>query len=267
MKSSQVAAQLFTVRDYLLDPSAFAQSIKRLKAIGYSAVELIPSESVSDDEIARICGEDGVKVAAAHVRGDVLLERPEAIVKKLRVLGTSLAVYAYPAGVDLSSRPRVERLADELERSAQVLRQAGLTLAYHNHAMEFCRLDGELVYNIIRNKAPALSFELDAYWVQYGGMSPERWIRELGGKLVSVHLKDFGVPPSHGEPPFMAEVGQGNLDFHTIAAEAERAGCNWFVVEQDITPGDPFASLERSLRYVEKELMAAPIAANASSDT
>ena len=40
MKNSQVAAQLFTVRDYLLDPSAFAQTIKRLKAIGYSAVEL-----------------------------------------------------------------------------------------------------------------------------------------------------------------------------------------------------------------------------------
>jgi sugar phosphate isomerase/epimerase len=193
MKSSQVAAHLFTVRDHLLDPSAFAQTIKRLKAIGYPAVEIIPSETVSDEEVAKICGEAEVKVAAAHVQGDVILERPEAIVKKLQVVGTNLAVYAYPAGVDLNSRPEVERLADGLERSAHVLRQAGLTLAYHNHAMEFFRLDGELVYDIIRKKAPGLLFELDAYWVQYGGMSPERLIRELGSKLVSVHLKDFGV--------------------------------------------------------------------------
>ena len=263
MKNSQLAAQLFTVRDYLLDPSAFAQTIKRLKAIGYPAVELIPSETVSDEEVAKICGEAEVKVAAAHVRGDVVLERPEAIVKKLQVVGATLAVYAYPAGVDLSSRPEVERLADGLERSAQVLRQAGLTLAYHNHAMEFFRLDGELVYDVIRKKAPALFFELDAYWVQYGGMSPERWIRELGSKLVSIHLKDFGVAPRHGEPPFMTEVGQGNLDFRTIVAEAERAGCRWFVVEQDITPDDPFDSLERSLRYVQSELVA-PVAANAN---
>jgi sugar phosphate isomerase/epimerase len=61
----------------------------------------------------------------------------------------------------------------------------------------------------------------------------------------------------------MTEVGQGNLDFRTIVAEAERAGCRWFVVEQDITPDNPFDSLERSLRYVQSELVA-PVAANAN---
>jgi hypothetical protein len=85
-----------------------------------------------------------VKVAAAHVQGDA-------------VVGTNLAVYAYRTGVDLNSRPEVERLADGLERSAHVLQQAGLTLAYHNHAMEFFRLDGELVYDIIRKKAPGVA--------------------------------------------------------------------------------------------------------------
>jgi hypothetical protein len=63
----------------------------------------------------------------------------------MQVLGADLAVYAYPAGVDLGSRSEVERLADGLERSAHVLRQVDVTLAYHNHAMEFFRLDGELV--------------------------------------------------------------------------------------------------------------------------
>jgi sugar phosphate isomerase/epimerase len=44
-----------------------------------------------------------------------------------------------------------------------------------------------------------LAFELDAYWVQYSGMNPERWVRNLGDKLVSLHLKDFGVAPEHRE--------------------------------------------------------------------
>ena len=49
MKHSQfLAAQLFTVRDYLLNASAFADTIKRLIAVRYPAVELIPSETVSD---------------------------------------------------------------------------------------------------------------------------------------------------------------------------------------------------------------------------
>jgi sugar phosphate isomerase/epimerase len=88
-------------------------------------------------------------------------------------------------------------------------------------------------------KPPGLLFELDTYWVQCGGMSPERWIRELGSKLVSIHLKDCGVAPGHGEPPFMAEVGQGNLDFHTIVAEAElvaAGGLSWNKISRPATP-------------------------------
>jgi sugar phosphate isomerase/epimerase len=262
MKTSQLAAQLYTVRDHLLDAPAFARTIERLKAIGYLAVELIPLQAVNDEEVAKICGQAGVKVVAAHVPGNAVLEEPEAIVEKLHVVGANLAVYAYPAGVDMSSRLEVERLAHRLEQSAQALKQAGLTLAYHNHAMEFFRLGNELAFDVLRENAPALSFELDLYWVQYAGMSPERWIRELGSKLVCLHLKDFGVSPKHGEPPFMTEVGQGSLDFRTLVAEAERAGCGWFVVEQDITPGDPFDSLERSFRYVQNELVAPAANAN-----
>ena len=110
--------------------------------------------------------------------------------------------------------------------------------------------------DVLRTRAPGLSFELDGYWVQYGGMSPNRWISELGDKLVSFHLKDFGVASKHGEPPIVTEVGQGNLDFHALVSHAEDVGCQWFIVEQDVTPGNPFDSLERSFRYVRKELVA-----------
>jgi hypothetical protein len=34
----------------------------------------------------------------------LLLERPDEIVKKMQVLGADLAIYAYPAGVDLASQ-------------------------------------------------------------------------------------------------------------------------------------------------------------------
>jgi sugar phosphate isomerase/epimerase len=87
-------------------------------------------------------------------------------------------------------------------------------------------------------------------------------VRNLGDKLVSLHLKDFGVASKYGEVPFMTEVGQGNLDFRILIADAELGGCQWFIVEQDITPGDPFDSLELSFRYVHDEL-AKPVAAGA----
>ena len=260
MKLSQVGAQLFTVRDHLKDTAAFAHTIDRLKGFGYCAVELIHSETVNDQEVAKICGDAGVAVAAAHIPGEVILERPESVAEKLKIVGAKIGVYAFPRGVDFESRLEVERLADGLEQSAAFLKREGLTLAYHNHAMEFVRVGKEQVYDVIRSRAPGLSFELDTYWVQYGGMNPERLVRNLGDKLVSLHLKDFGVASKQGEIPFMTEVGLGNLDFRTLIADAERGGCQWFIVEQDITPGDPFDSLERSFRYVRDEL-AEPVTA------
>ena len=255
MKLSQVAAQLYTVRDYLSDAAAFARSLERLKAIGYPAVELIPSTTVSDKEIAQICRETGLVVASAHLPGKTLLEQPQASVEKLQIAGAKLGVYAFPGGVDLGSASEVERLAEQLQNAANVFSGAGLTLAYHNHAMEFSRINGELVYEILSKRAPSMSFEFDTYWAQYAGVSLEHWIRKLGNKLVSLHMKDYGVTSKHDDPPFMAEVGHGNLDFPTLTAAADKVGCPWFIVEQDFTPGNPFDSLELSFRYVRNKLV------------
>jgi sugar phosphate isomerase/epimerase len=257
MKLSQVGAQLYTVRDHLKGLTQFAHTVDRLKRIGYSAVELIHLDSVTDHEIANICDAAGIAVAAAHIRDTSILEQPESVAEKLQIIGSKIAVYAFPRGVNLASALEVEKLADGLEQSAGVLNRYGLTLAYHNHALEFARVGNERVYDVIRSRAPGLSFELDAYWAQYGGMNPESLVRSLGAKLVAFHLKDFGVASEHAGVPFMTEVGSGNLDFRTLISEAESGGCQWFIVEQDVTPGDPFDSLERSFRYIHDNLAAA----------
>jgi sugar phosphate isomerase/epimerase len=53
----------------------------------------------------------------------------------------------------------------------------------------------------------------------------------------------------------MAEIGVGNLDWKAIIAAAEKSGCEWFIVEQDYCPGDPFDSLKTSFDYIEANLV------------
>jgi sugar phosphate isomerase/epimerase len=50
-------------------------------------------------------------------------------------------------------------------------------------------------------------------------------------------------------------VGNGILDFRTIIATADASGCQWYVVEQDTCPGDPFDSIEQSFRYIRDNLI------------
>jgi sugar phosphate isomerase/epimerase len=74
----------------------------------------------------------------------------------------------------------------------------------------------------------------------------------MAGRLQLMHLKDYQTTPEN--IPMWCEVGAGVLDFKSIIAAAEEAGCKWFAVEQDTTPGDPVDSLAASFRYIAEHL-------------
>jgi sugar phosphate isomerase/epimerase len=133
----------------------------------------------------------------------------------------------------------------------RLMREAGLVLTYHNHAMEFQRLDGKLALDWLYEKTDArhMQGEIDTYWVQHGGGDPVAWCRKLNRRLPLIHLKDYTV--ISGRPSF-APVGSGNLDMPAIVSAADAAGCEWFIVEQDDCYGaDPFEALAQSYRYLE----------------
>ena len=64
-----------------------------------------------------------------------------------------------------------------------------------------------------------------------------------------VHLKDMVI--REGKQVY-AEVGEGNLNWPSILAACKEAGVRWYIVEQDICPGDPFKSLEISFNNLKK---------------
>ncbi len=52
--------------------------------------------------------------------------------------------------------------------------------------------------------------------------------------------------------PVMAEIGEGNLDWPGILAACREANVQWYAVEQDICPGDPFESLKISYQNLKQ---------------
>ena len=135
-----------------------------------------------------------------------------------------------------------------------VLAASGMTLCYHNHHQEFRKTGGATILEKIYSSTSArhLQGELDTYWVQYGGGDPAAWCERLSGRLPLIHLKDYMVNDEN-EPAY-CEIGSGNLDFARIVAAAEKAGCQYFIVEQDETPGDPVDSLSQSFRHLAENI-------------
>lgn len=250
MRLSKVALQLYTLRDFCGTAKDLATTLKKVKAIGYDAVEFVRLDFASNRDLRKLADDHGLAVSSIHEGGDRLLNQPQTVAEELAELGTDLAVYPYPAGVDFQKAAEVDRLADQLRHSSEVFAAAGQRLVYHNHALEFAKHDEKLILEYIFASAPKLFAEPDTYWIQFGGGDPARWIANLKGRVPLIHLKDYKFNPRKNIPE-MAEVSRGNLDFPTIIERGQASGCEWFVVEQDFCEGDPFTAVQVSLDYLK----------------
>jgi sugar phosphate isomerase/epimerase len=255
MKLSQVAAQLYTLRDHCQTAEALASTARKVRDIGYTAVQLSGIGPIPDAEVVAIMKGEGLHVCATHEPSQQILDEPEKAVEHMQRLGCTLTAYPYPVGVDFTSAEQVKTLARKLDAAGAVFRKAGMTLGYHNHAIEFVKFEGAPVLEYIyANTSPEnLVAEIDTFWIHYGGGDVVEWVKKLAGRQPFIHLKDYGFTPENKH--IWCEIGAGNLPFDRIIAEAEAGGCEWFIVEQDTCPGDPFASLKQSFDYIKANLI------------
>jgi sugar phosphate isomerase/epimerase len=250
MSRPQIALQLYTLREHARTPADFLRMLERVRDIGYSAVEFAGLPDLPIAELTAATKSLGLTVCATHVGLESIVNETAGVAQRAHSLGTRHVVCPFPSGVDLSDVDQVDRMIQQLGEAGSRLQQAGLRLAYHNHAMEFHRMAGSTVLERIfaRSRPGHLGAELDIHWVQAGGGDPVAWCRRLAGRLPILHVKDFTVS-AKGERE-CAEVGAGNLDISAILNAAEQSGCEWFVVEQDTCQRDPFECVAQSLAYL-----------------
>lgn len=255
MNIEQVAVQLFTLRDHLKTPEDYQDSLQKVADIGYRSVQVSGPRPISESEIAALCAEKGLVINSSHEDSNLILSNPAKVVENLEAFGCRYTAYPYPKDIDFASEESVQGLIKGLDAAGKVLAESGKVLTYHNHAVELETLDGmpilELIYS--RTDPQYVQGEIDTYWIHAGGSSPQAWCARLRDRLPLLHLKDY-AEDENGKARF-AEIGYGILDFKTIIATAEASGCQWFIVEQDVCPGDPFDSLEMSFRYIRDNLV------------
>ena len=65
MKVTQLAAQLFTCRDILKTPAEIAATLRRVRAVGYQAVQVSGMAPIAEDELLRILDGEGLGQSSA----------------------------------------------------------------------------------------------------------------------------------------------------------------------------------------------------------
>ncbi len=243
---SQIALNLFTLRDFIKSRSAIRETLSRLRDIGYEHVQIGSLNYLNAKEFKKLLDDFGMSCCARHV--GLFQNEDEALrsIEEHQILGCTYSAISH---MRADSAAGYVELAGRADKWAQLFKKHGITLAYHNHAHEFQKFDGKLALDIIFENSNTLQSEIDTYWVHYGGGVAHEWIEKLKNRLPLIHLKDYAIVD--GQPTF-AEVGEGNLNFSKILESAKAAGTRWFIVEQDLCQRDPFESVKISLENLQK---------------
>lgn len=251
---SQVAVTLYTVREHCKNAADLAATVRKIRSIGYRAVQLSQIGPIPPEDVAKIVTGEGLTICATHEPGEMILNDAERVVDRLRELGCLFTAYPYPKGINFGDAKCLQTFVRKLDEAGAVLRKQGMTLAYHNHDLEFVRFEDATVLEYIYSHTDPgnLAGELDTYWVQRGGGNCVEWCRRLRNRLPLLHMNDYSI--TLDRQAIDCELGRGTLPFRRIIDEAAQSGCRWFIVEQDSRPRDPFVSLAMSFDYLKAEI-------------
>ena len=280
----QIGLQLFTVRD--LTVSDYPGTLAKVGQIGYREVQTTGSYGEhTARQIRSYLDAAGLTAPTTHVNPAMgpdferTLEGYQEIGHRYTTvrLGTAgggrpqRAPAGAPGGAPRGApgqRPppppitldSVKRTAEQLNEAGMVTRRHGIKVILHNHTEEFEELadSSQRPYDVIlaETDPELVAMELDIGWAAVAGQDAVEMFRRNPGRYEVWHVKDIaGTAALSGmsiqerrRAATIVALGDGDLDYRPIFAQAELAGMKHYYVEQDTAPqsGDSLAAAARS---------------------
>lgn len=249
--ANEIGLQLYTVRDQL--QTDFEGTLEKIAQIGYKNMEFAGYYNRTPEQVRAVL--DRLKLASpsAHIGAQLMRQDAAAQIRTAKTIGQSYITlpsynFARDGGIDAWKQG-----AAEFNKWGAMCRDAGLRLAYHNHAPEFAKVDATSTGMdvLFRETDPALvDFELDLYWTVFADQDPLALFAKYPGRFTMWHVKDLQRTTAGAKA--MAPVGGGTIDFKSIFARAREAGLRYFFVEHDnaATTGGSLASIQASYTHL-----------------
>lgn len=250
----RIGAQYYTVRGTLKTIEDFETTCQKVREMGYQVVQ-ISGTPLGAAEMKEVLDKYGLKVVVTHRSFDDFKNNLEEVIAYNQTLGCEICgVGAMPLEARTNTQ-ELDAFIRDANEIAKELRKRGLYFGYHNHQLEFAKLDGKrTIDRLIEETNPdEFMFIVDTYWVQVGGENPAAFIKKLGKRAMAVHFKDLCILADDAFKTMMCEVGEGNLNWDEIIAACEEAGTKWALVEQDICRRDPLDCLKMSYDYLHQK--------------
>jgi sugar phosphate isomerase/epimerase len=244
-KLKKVGLQLYTVRDLM--KADLPGTLRNVAHIGYKEVEFAGYFGRSPAQIRALLKQNGLTSPSSHIGLDILEKDSVSAFAEAKAIGHQWVTVPYIPEERRKTVDDWNRIIDLLNKLGPQAKAAGLRLAYHNHDFEIRPVNGVRPLDMMLDKTdPSLvDFEMDLYWVVFGGGDPIDFFNRHPKRFAMVHVKDSAGPPDNK----MVDVGKGTIDFPKIFAQSDKAGIKHYFVEHD-QPADPIATIRNSYQYL-----------------
>jgi sugar phosphate isomerase/epimerase len=89
MKKNEIALTLYTVRDFCQTEKDLLNTLKKIKKIGYDAIQVSSIGPINPIEIKKMCDDIGLTICATHEPNEEIINNTEVVIEKLNTLNCS----------------------------------------------------------------------------------------------------------------------------------------------------------------------------------
>jgi sugar phosphate isomerase/epimerase len=247
-KKIPIGTQLWCVRKQLAGD--VPGTLKAVGALGFEAVELENAFGKSGAEWKAHL--DAARLRACgfhHTLAELSGERLAATVEFNQAIGNRNLIVRSLAPEVYRSADLLKKTADQVNQIAERLKAHAMRVGYHNHTLDFGRIDGEYWWNRFADQTSKdVILQLDTGNASEAeGVTPQSLIERNAGRTVSMHVKPF----SKSDPN--AYLGADDLDWPAIMTAAETVGgIEWYIIEYEKEGVPPLEALGANLERFRK---------------
>jgi len=252
MKSIRIALQLYSVRHEC--EKDLKKTLEAVADMGYEGVEFAGFYGWSAGDLRDLLRDLGLEVAGAHIGVNALMgDKLQETVKFHKELGNRYLIVPWLPEEMRNSADAWLKTAKLFNEISEKLKPEGLRVGYHNHTVEFQKLNGETGWDIFfKNTVPEVIMQLDTGNAMHGGVSADEVldiIRRYPGRAVTVHLKEYSATDEN------AIIGEGDMKWKEFIELCQTVGgTEWYIIEQETYKYPPLETVRRCLENLKKIL-------------
>ena len=244
--------QTYTIRKF--QKKDLEAAYRTLAEMGISDIEIARIDFTKDNavKIKNLIDKYGFNPVSIQVKPKYVFGDVDGIVEFCKITGCkNVVISMLPFECILGNESKFYSFVNALDRQFEIYQNHGITLAYHHHNWEYIKLSsGKTRMAELLSKTEKIRFVHDTYWTARCGIDPVMQIKEFGGRLLGIHLRDLTFKKSFLDVlPCDTAIGEGVIDFKRVLSAAEEVGCKYAIIEQKTD--NPYQDIKCSLTNLQ----------------